>query len=119
MIASGSAALTIGFLPFDWTAAIVILALVCGASVIADSAQFSTTTTELCEPAYRGTVLTFQTGLGFALTVASIKLVPLLEAGPGWGVALATLAIGPALGVLAMLCLRSLSESLRLANGRR
>ena len=119
MVLSGTAALSIGFLPFAWTPAIVILALVWGASVIADSAQFSTATTELCEPAYRGTVLTIQTGLGFALTVASIKLVPVLVAGSGWGVAFAALAIGPALGTLAMVRLRRLPESLRLAEGLR
>ena len=119
MVLSGSMAFVIGFLPFDWTTAIVILALVWGASVIADSGQFSTAMTELCDPAYRGTLLTFQTGLGFALTAASIKLVPVLEAGMGWGVAFAVLGIGPVVGTLAMMRLRSLPESLRLANGRR
>jgi MFS family permease len=119
MVLSGGCALVIGFLPFGWTPVIVILALVWGASVVADSAQFSTATIELCDPAYRGTVLTFQTGLGFALTAVSIKLVPILEAGHGWGLAFAVLAIGPALGTLAMLRLRSLPEARRLANGRR
>lgn len=119
MVLSGGCALVIGFLPFSWTPIIVILALVWGASVIADSAQFSTATIELCDPAYRGTVLTFQTGLGFALTAASIKLVPILAAGPGWGLAFAALAIGPVLGTLAMLRLRSLPEARRLADGRR
>ena len=119
MVLSGSMAFVIGFLPFDWTSAIVIVALVWGASVIADSGQFSTATTELCDPSYRGTVLTFQTGLGFALTAISIKLVPVLEAAGGWGLAFAVLGIGPVVGTLAMMRLRSLPEARELANGRR
>ena len=87
--------------------------------MIADSAQFSTAMTELGDPAYRGTLLTFQTGLGFALTAVSIRLVPIIAEGYGWGWAFAILAIGPALGIVAMMRLRSLPESLKLAGGRR
>jgi hypothetical protein len=74
MVISGSIAFFIGFVPFELKALIVVLAMVWGVSVIADSAQFSTAVTELAEPAYRGTVLTFQTGLGFALTAISIRM---------------------------------------------
>ncbi len=42
---------------------IAIVALFWGASVVADSAQLSTGFTKLSEEAYRGTALTFQTGL--------------------------------------------------------
>ncbi len=119
MAISGSAALAIGFLPFSLSPLIGILALVWGMSVIADSAQFSTAATELCEPRYRGTVLTIQTGLGFALTAVSIRLVPVIVDGPGWGVAFAILAIGPMVGVLAMWRLRTLPEASALAGGRR
>jgi sugar phosphate permease len=119
MVISGSIAFFIGFIPLDLTVLIVVLAMVWGASVIADSAQFSTAVTELSEPAYRGTVLTFQTGLGFGLTAISIRIVPWLVDGPGWGVAFAVLGIGPVVGTAAMLRLRSLPEANRLAGGRR
>jgi len=119
MVLSGGSALFIGFLPMEWGLVIGVVALVWGASVIADSAQFSTAITELSEPQYRGTTLTFQTGLGFALTVFTIWLVPELEDTFGWGIAWAVLAIGPALGTVAMLRLRSLPESKKLAAGRR
>ncbi len=119
MVISGSIAFFIGFIPFDLTVLIVVLAMVWGASVIADSAQFSTAVTELSEPEYRGTILTFQTGLGFALTAISIRIVPWLVDGPGWGVAFAVLGIGPVVGTAAMLRLRSLPEAKRLAGGRR
>ncbi|MCZ6614369.1 MAG: MFS transporter [Chloroflexi bacterium] len=119
MLLSGASALVIGFLPVDWTVAIGVVALVWGAAIIADSAQFSTAMTELCEPQYRGTALTFQTGLGFALTVFTIWLVPVLEDAVGWGVAWAALAVGPALGTVAMLRLRATPDALKLADGRR
>ena len=119
MLLSGGSALVIGFLPLDWTVAIGVVAMVWGATVIADSAQFSTAMTELCEPQYRGTALTFQTGLGFALTAFTIWLVPVLEDAVGWGVAWAALAVGPALGTVAMLRLRATPDALKLADGRR
>ena len=43
----------------------------------------------------------------------------LVVAAFGWGWAFALLAIGPALGILAMARLRSEPEALRLAGGRR
>ena len=95
------------------------VAIVWGVSVIADSAQFSTAVTELAPPAYIGTALTTQTCVGFALTMASIWLIPPLVRLVGWPWAFAALAIGPALGVLAMGRLRSLPEAARMAGGRR
>jgi MFS family permease len=95
------------------------LAIVWGLTIIADSAQFSTAITELSPPAYVGTALTTQTCAGFALTMASIWLIPPLVRWAGWPWAFATLAIGPALGVVAMGRLRAIPESARLAGGRR
>jgi len=119
MAISGGTALFIGFLPLDWEVVIALVALVWGASVVADSAQFSTALTELSEDAYRGTALTFQTGVGFLLTIIPIRLVPVLADSIGWGPAFAALGIGPALGIAAMLRLRSMPESAALALGRR
>jgi len=97
----------------------VIVLLLWGASVIADSAQFSAASTELAEPRYAGSVLALQLALGFALTVASIRLVPLLAEAVGWQLALVPLAAGPIAGTVAMLRLRASPAALRLANGRR
>jgi MFS family permease len=119
MAISGGTALFIGFLPEGWTVVIAIVALVWGASVIADSAQFSTALTELSEEAYRGTALTFQTGMGFLLTIVTIELVPLIADAAGWGLAFALLSIGPMAGIYAMVRLRALPESAALALGRR
>ena len=119
MVISGGVAAFIGFLPPEMTVLIVILAMIWGASVIADSAQFSTAMTELSDPAYRGTMLTFQTGIGFALTAVSIWLLPIVKDSSGWGWAFAMLALGPVLGTAAMLRLRSLPEAMNLAAGKR
>ena len=119
MIISGGTALFIGFLPTELSWLIVILALVWGASVIADSAQFSTSMTELSDPLYRGTMLTFQTGLGFALTAISIWLLPVIESAHGWGWAFMMLAAGPVFGTISMLWLRRLPEPEKLAAGNR
>jgi hypothetical protein len=52
---------------------------------------------------YAGSALTLQLALGFALTVASIRLVPLAAGAIGWRFALAPLAVGPLAGTVAML----------------
>ena len=118
MFASGSMALVIGFIPV--TALLVtIVALIWGSTVVADSAQFSAAITELAEPAYRGSTLAFQTGVGFLLTAVTIRGVPIVEDAAGWGVAFALLAIGPAFGIASMVRLRALPEAVQLAGGRR
>jgi len=119
MAASGACALGIG-LTFGGPPALTLLvAIVWGVTVIADSAQFSTAITELSPPAYVGTALTTQTCAGFALTTLSIWLIPPVVAAVGWPWAFTTLAVGPALGVVAMARLRALPEARRLAGGRR
>ncbi len=95
------------------------MCLVWGFAIVADSAQFSTCVTELAESEYVGTALTLQTAIGFLLTIATIRLLPVWEAAWGWRWAFVPLAIGPALGTLSMLRLRARPEAGRLAGGRR
>lgn len=99
-------------------AVVTLLCVVWGVTVVADSAQFSAAIAELSDPGLRGTVLTMQTALGFALTLVTIHLLPVVIAHLGWAWAFAPLAIGPALGCLAMARLRSLPEARMLAGGR-
>jgi predicted MFS family arabinose efflux permease len=119
MALSGACALLIGFTFGGPPWLTLLVALGWGVTIIADSAQFSTAITELSAPAYVGTALTTQTCAGFALTMLSIWLVPPLVARVGWRWAFAALAIGPALGIVAMGRLRALPEASRLAGGRR
>ena len=118
MAVSGTCCVLVGLL-FGGPAWVVLLVgLVWGFAVVADSAQFSTMVTELADQAYVGTALTLQLALGFTLTVATIWLIPVLEDAFGWRWAFAFLAPGPALGVVAMLRLKSLPEAARIAGGR-
>jgi hypothetical protein len=61
---------------------------------------------ELAPRDYIGTALTLQTSLGFLLTCATIYLLPTLAAAIGWRWSMSVLAVGPALGIWAMLTLR-------------
>ena len=118
MLGSGTCATVVG-LVFERPVLLVTVALVWGFTIIADSAQFSASVTELAPPAYVGTALSLQTSLGFLLTLASTWLVPRAVQAWGWPWAFAFLAPGPFLGTLAMSLLRRLPESARLAQGRR
>ncbi|HEU4478851.1 MAG TPA: MFS transporter, partial [Pyrinomonadaceae bacterium] len=119
MAISGSCCLLIGFLFGGSPVLILAVAALWGATIVADSAQFSTCVTELGNQQYMGTALTIQTCIGFLLTSISIELVPVFLKIAGWRYAFAILAPGPLLGVLAMLRLRSLPEARLIAHGRR
>jgi hypothetical protein len=84
MIVSGSCCLVIGFLFGAHPLVLLIVAGIWGASVVADSAQFSACVTELGDQQYIGTALTIQTCLGFLLTTVSIELIPRLVSLVGW-----------------------------------
>lgn len=118
MAVSGACCLLAGPLFGAHPALTTVLGLVWGVAVIADSAQFSASVAELSRPGLTGTMLTVQTCLGFALTLVSIHLTPILIARAGWGLAFAALAIGPALGIAAMLALARSPDAARLAGGR-
>ncbi len=119
MAVSGACCVVVGLFWGGPPLALLAIAAVWGASVVADSAQFSAAVTELADPVYMGTALTIQTSLGFLLTTFSIDLVPALLPALTWRWVFAVLAPGPALGVLAMLRLRGLPEAAKIAQGRR
>jgi len=119
MAISGGCALIVGFFfganPWLLTA----ICVVWGIAAVADSAQFSASIMELSRPELIGTMLTVQTSLGFLLTIVTIQLTPIIVDLTGWRYGFAYLAIGPAIGIMAMLRLRQLPEALKLAGGRR
>lgn len=117
MAVSASCAVLIGLL-FGFSPWMVILVgLVWGFAVVADSAQFSTMVTELADQSYVGTALTLQLAAGFTITVATIWLIPMLQASIGWRWAFAFLSPGPIAGIVAMQRLRSLPEAAQIAGG--
>lgn len=119
MLVSGACCLAAGILFGTPAWLIVPFCLLWGFAIVADSAQFSTCVTELAEPAYVGTALTLQTAVGFLLTNVTIRMLPVWQERFGWEWAFAPLAIGPAIGTIAMLRLRRRPEAMRLAGGRR
>ena len=85
---------------------VLVVLIVWGASVIADSGLFSTCTSEVVDRRYVGTALTTQTAIGFLLTIVTIQATPLLVDLSGWRLAVAVLGIGPAAGAICMIKLQ-------------
>jgi MFS family permease len=119
MAISGSCCLLVGFLFGGSALPLLLLAGIWGASVVADSAQFSSCVTELGDPQYIGTALTLQMCVGFLLTTISIELIPKVVEVLTWRYAFMILAPGPLFGVISMLRLRQLPEAVKIAHGRR
>ena len=109
MAVSGACCVAVGFLYGKAPIALLVVAVIWGASVVADSAQFSACVTELADPRYIGTALTLQTCIGFLITTVSIRMMPVLVARVGWEWAFAFLAPGPFLGIAAMMRLRRMT----------
>jgi MFS family permease len=109
MAGSGACCLVIGLFFGKAPLALLVVATFWGATVVADSAQFSACVTEFGDPRYLGTALTLQTCIGFLITTVSIRMMPLLVARVGWEWAFAFLAPGPVLGIIAMMRLRRVS----------
>ncbi len=85
---------------------LIAFVFIWGVFVIADSPQFSALAAKHCPPEYTGTALTTQNGMGFAITVFSIQLLPLIAGLVEWRWAFMVLTIGPAAGAYFMHALR-------------
>jgi MFS family permease len=116
---SGGCSLVVGAFGEISPPAVVVVCLIWGFAVVADSAQFSTMVTELAPKRLVGTALTLQTSLGFLLTLVSLQAIPLIRELAGWPLAFATLALGPAAGIVAMIRLRRLPEASAIALGKK
>ncbi len=110
MTLSGTLAAITGFTTSLPLFVIVACAMAWGASVVADSAQFSAIVTEVTDQRQVGTALTVQLATGFVLTVFTIFLVPVVRDATSWGWGFAMLSPGPMVGVWAMRRLENLGE---------
>jgi MFS family permease len=121
MAVSGTSAIAAGFAFGAVPAVTVGVAIVWGVTVVADSAQFSTAVSELAPAGTAGSALALQMALGFLLTGLTILAVGWLDPGDGsgWRVAFTLLALGPAIGIVAMWRLRQRPEAVRMASGNR
>lgn len=102
LVVSGLCCLLSPLLPALGPVAALAVATVWGAAVIADSGVFSTMLSERVDPQYAGTALTTQTAIGFAITIVTIQIVPLIAQVVGWNAALLVLALGPIAGVVSL-----------------
>jgi len=118
MIVSGTCAACIGLLFGGSPILVSVIALIWGFSVVADSAQFSASVSELADREYIGTQLTTQTALGFLLTLISIRLIPGVLDVVGWEWAFVVLVPGPVFGIWAMWRLMRSPDARKLAGGR-
>ena len=114
---SGTCSIAIGLFFEGATWPIVLIGLLWGLTVVADSAQFSAMVTETGDQSYVGTALTMQMAIGFTISAATIWIVPLFEEVVGWRWAFSILAIGPVVGIAAMVRLRGLPEARKIAGG--
>ncbi|NNE22206.1 MAG: MFS transporter [Rhizobiales bacterium] len=108
MALSGTSAIAAG-LTFGgpiWLTFVIVV--IWGITVVPDSAQFSALVADASPPDQAGSLMTFQTALGFALTFATVQATPILASTFGWPIVLAALALGPAFGIVAMLRLRAM-----------
>jgi MFS family permease len=101
-MAASSACCLAAALAFRHPVLLLWISLVWGIAVIADSAQFSTIISEVSDKSYVGTALTCQVAIGFLLTAFSIRLLALIASHFGWSWALASMSVGPLLGIWAM-----------------
>ena len=102
MVVSAACATVSGFAFGGPLALLLVLAVVWGFSVVADSAQFSALVSEFSPRTHVGTALTLQTCAGFLLTMASLRLLPAAATAFGWQWVFLLLVPGPFLGALAM-----------------
>ena len=112
MIASGACAVLSPLVFGRGRLVLIVLAVVWGFFVVADSAQFSALVTESVPSHAVGTALTLQTSTGFLLTMVSIQLVPPLVAMTSWQWAFPMLALGPIAGVASIRVLVRLRRQL-------
>src|SRR5262245_65500565 len=102
MIVSGACCVLAGLVfnapaPLKW-----IFSIAWGVAVVADSAQLSALVAQYSPRDHVGTALTIQTCAGFLLTMASIRLLPVVARAIGWQWVFVCLLPGPVAGALAL-----------------
>ncbi len=113
MAISASCCVLIGLVASGPLPLLIVVAMIWGTSIVADSAQFSASVTETADRDYVGTAVTLQTAAGFLLTLVTIQLVPWLSNAWGWRFAYMPLALGPLAGIVAMRRMRLLETPRR------
>jgi MFS family permease len=102
LMASAVCCAVAGFVFNAPPAMLFLFAAVWGIAVVADSAQLSALVAQYSPRDHVGTALTIQTSAGFLLTMASIRLLPVVAQAIGWQWVFLCLVPGPVLGAFAV-----------------
>ena len=119
MVVSGTCALVIGWLAPVSVGAVLIVGIIYGFFVVADSAIFKAGLTELIPEQSVGIALGVQSVLGYSATIITPHLFGILVDSAGWGWAFSMLGLGPFAGAACMLILRKSPRCLELSGGNR
>ena len=121
MAGSGGSAIAMGALFGADPSIVTLVSLGWGLTVVADSAQFSAAVSELAPTGTAGSALSLQLAAGFVLTTITIVGIGLLDPTDRetWRLAFWLLALGPAVGIVAMWRLRERPEAAKMASGHR
>ena len=106
MLVSAACCLAAGFMFRAPLVVLTVFAAVWGVAIVADSAQLSALVAQYSPNDHVGTALTVQTCVGFLLTMASIRLLPIAAQSMGWQWVFLCLAPGPLSGAIALRGLR-------------
>lgn len=108
MMLSGASAIAAAFAFEGPVWLMFAIVVVWGIGIVADSAQFSALVADAAPADKAGSLMTFQTALGYALTTVTVQVTPVAAAAFGWPVVLAAMALGPLFGIVAMVRLRTM-----------
>ena len=120
---SGACSFVAGWLIDAPLPLLLALGFVYGFSTAADSAIYSTAVTELSPRGRVGSTQAIQAFIGFTVgavaPIAAGSVLDLAEGSAGWGLAFSLNGALAVAGVAALFALRRMSESLRMAQGKR
>ena len=129
MIGSVSCSFIFGWLNATSLSVMIIVGMIYGWLIVAESPVFSTALTELVAPGYLGAAMGIQSLIGYTMGMISptvfgwaldyfkgFELVPGVPA--NWGVAFVTVGLGGAIGPFCMILLKRHPDSSRLARGK-
>ncbi|MFK7853182.1 MAG: MFS transporter [Granulosicoccus sp.] len=102
MLVSAASALMAAFVFGGPVILVATVFVLWGLSVIPDSAQFSALVADLSPPEMSGSLMSLQTALGFALTILTVQLTPIVVDRFGWPLLFCVLALGPIIGIVSM-----------------
>lgn len=88
-------AFTFGSAPWLTFIAVVIW----GIAIIPDSPQFSALVADGAPPEIAGSLMTFQTAIGFALTIFTVQITPYVVSWTSWPTVILIMGVGPLFGI--------------------